>query len=84
MNEQFKQLAKQAQIELFEDKSFGWSVIAGTDQHLSKFAELIVRECARLCEHESNDDEYDQYDMGQSVKAESIKTAIKEHFGVEE
>ena len=51
---------------------------------IEKFAELIVRECARLCEHESNDDEYDQYDMGQSVKAESIKTAIKEHFGVEE
>ena len=53
-----------------------------TEQEI-KFAELIVRECARLCEHESNDDEYDQYDMGQSVKAESIKTAIKEHFGVE-
>ena len=49
-----------------------------------KFTQLIVKECARLCEHESNDDEYDQYDMGQSVKAESIKTAIKEHFGVEE
>jgi len=49
----------------------------------TRFAELIVRECARLCEHESNDDEYDQYDMGQSVKAESIKAAIKQHFGVE-
>jgi hypothetical protein len=49
-----------------------------------KFAELIVAECVKLCEHESNDDEYDQYDMGQSVKAENIKTAIKEHFGVEE
>ena len=50
---------------------------------MEKFALLIVRECARLCEHESNDDEYDQYDMGQSVKAESIKAAIKQHFGVE-
>ena len=46
MNERFKQLAEQARIGLFEDKSFGWSVIAGTDQHLEKFAELIVRECA--------------------------------------
>ena len=46
MNERFKQLAEQARIGLFEDKSFGWSVIAGTDQHLQKFAELIVRECA--------------------------------------
>ena len=57
---------------------------SASDYNIEKFAELIVRECARLCEHESNDDEYDQYDMGQSVKAESIKTAIKQHFGVEE
>ena len=46
MNERIKQLARQANIGLFEDKSFGWNVIAGTDQHLEKFAELIVRECA--------------------------------------
>jgi len=43
-----------------------------------------LAEQADLCEHESNDDEYDQYDMGQSVKAENIKTAIKQHFGVAE
>ena len=49
-----------------------------------KFAELIVRECVKFCEHESNDDEHDEYDMGMWVKAENIKTAIKEHFGVEE
>jgi hypothetical protein len=49
-----------------------------------KFAELIVRECVKFCEHESNDDEHDEYDMGMWVKAESIKTAIMEEFGVEE
>ena len=49
-----------------------------------KFAELIVQECVKLCEHESNDDEYDQFDMGQSVKAENIKTSIKQYFGVKE
>ena len=49
MNDRIKQFAVQAQIGLFEDKSFGWSVIAGTDQHLSKFAELIVQECAEIC-----------------------------------
>ena len=48
-----------------------------------KFAQLIVAECVKMCEHESNDDEYDDYDMGMWVKAESIKTAIKQHFGVE-
>ena len=54
MNDRIRQFAVQAQIGLFEDKSFGWSVIAGTDQHLSKFAELIVRECAEIC-LEAND-----------------------------
>jgi len=51
---------------------------------LEKFAELIVRECAKFCEHESNDDEHDEYDMGMWVKAESIKTAIMEEFGIKE
>ena len=49
-----------------------------------KLAELIIQECVKFCGHESNDDEHDEYDMGMWVKAESIKTAIKEHFGVEE
>ena len=84
MNKRIKELAVQANIEFTYDptetpmRAFAecW------DDELEKFAELIVKECARLCEHESNDDEYDQYDMGQSVKAENIKTAIKQHFGV--
>ncbi|NBR23758.1 MAG: hypothetical protein EBU08_08325 [Micrococcales bacterium] len=71
MNERFRQLADQAQIDLFEDKSFGWSVIAGTDQHLSKFAELIVGECMNIA------DEYDGV-------GSTIVSRIKKHFGVEE
>ena len=69
MNERFKQLAEQARIGLFEDKSFGWSVIAGTDRHLEKFAELIVRECADIA------------DKAEPYKANDL---IKQHFGVEE
>ena len=77
MNERIKKLKEQA-------TSYTWNGNDVTEElDEQKFAKLIVQECARLCEHESNDDEYDQYDMGQSVKAESIKTAIKEHFGVE-
>ena len=76
MNERIKQLSIEAGFPEWSNHAIEFE--------LEKFAELIVKECARLCEHESNDDEYDQYDMGQSVKAESIKTAIKEHFGVEE
>ena len=70
MNERFKQLAEQANIGLFEDKSFGWNVIAGTDQHLEKFAELIVRECANIA---------DEYDGAGST----IVSRIEKHFGVE-
>ena len=69
MNDRIKQCAVQAQIGLFEDKSFGWSVIAGTDQHLSKFAELIVQECMSNLYLHGYDDAREQ---------------IKKHFGVEE
>ena len=75
MNERIKELMKQAGT----DSSGKWMGL----EHAEKFAQLIVQECARLCEHESNDDEHDQYDMGMSVKAKNIKTAIKQHFGVE-
>ena len=77
MNERIRELAERCEsFGSWDNKTYSFDK--------EKFAELIVAECARLCEHESNDDEYDQYDMGQSVKAESIKTAIKQHFGVEE
>ena len=74
MNERIKELAIKARLLT------GWPV---GEVEYQKFAESIVRECIKLCEHKANKDEYDQYDMGQSVKAENIKTAIKEHFGVE-
>jgi hypothetical protein len=86
MNERIKELAKQANTigDWGEDITEGRYFVYPSIKNLEKFAELIVAECVKLCEHESNDDEYDQYDMGQSVKAENIKTAIKQHFGVEE
>jgi hypothetical protein len=81
MNERIRELADRIWADEY------WSN-PNTDKllpaQLNKFAELIVRECVKFCEHESNDDEHDEYDMGMWVKAESIKTAIKQHFGVEE
>jgi hypothetical protein len=76
MNERFRQLAEQAQIGLFKDQSFGWSVVAGTDQHLSKFAELIVAECI---------DTYDHWATHSMDKTAFVvaKTHVKEHFGIE-
>ena len=78
MNERIKQIAEQATINIGDE----FHPIDFFDKE--KFAELLVRECVKFCEHESNDDEYDQYDMGMSVKAESIKTAIMEEFGIKE
>ena len=87
MNERIKKIGKTAGFAFIEDSVYGqrwYSGKCGMDaDEFEKFAELIVKECIKLCEHESNDDEYDQYDMGMSVKAENIKTAIKQHFGVE-
>jgi hypothetical protein len=87
VNERIKELGRQAGFAFIEDGVYGqrwYSSKCGMDKlEFEKFAELIVEECVKLCRHEANDDEYDQYDMGMSVKAENIKTAIKQHFGVE-
>jgi len=74
MNERINQLADQADIR--------W--LLEFYPSLETFAQLIVQECADLCEHQANKEEYDQYDMGMQVKAEDIKILIKEHFGVKE
>ena len=76
MNERIKELARDAGLLVHNPE--------GVPTKLEKFAELIVRECVKFCEHESNDDEHDEYDMGMWVKAESIKTAIMKEFGIKE
>ena len=84
MNERFQELHNQARDFYLQDEYMDLSM---KDLHRlveQKFAELIVRECVKFCEHESNDDEHDEYDMGMWVKAESIKTAIMEEFGIKE
>ena len=84
MNERFQELHNQARDFYLQDEYMDLSM---KDLHRlveQKFAELIVLECVKFCEHESNDDEHDEYDMGMWVKAESIKTAIMEEFGIKE
>ena len=82
MNERIKELAEQAKDHADHLDKIGVDT-SMEDIFNQKFAELIVRECIKLCKHESNDDEYDQYDMGMSVKAENIKASIMKEFGVE-
>ena len=82
MNERIKELALQAMTYVTHNPKA--NKLNSGDMFDEKFAELIVRECIKLCKHESNDDEYDQYDMGMSVKADDIKSSIMKEFGVEE
>ena len=77
MNERIRELAEQAGAIGYDDDGNELTpVLVGKD--LEKFAELIVRECARVCNN--IDAEYE----GEDVLATWCATAIREHFGVEE
>ena len=75
MNERIKQLIKQATT--IEEHKWG---VSYDNFDKEKFAELIVRECAGVC-----DDERDSTDseFGKLV-AEGCALKIMERFGVEE
>jgi len=73
MNERIKELAEQAGFQYIKDEGIGWA--GNHNSSLSKFAELIVRECA---ERLLND-----------AKLTDIQTvrcvaSIREHFGIKE
>jgi hypothetical protein len=82
MNERIKELAEQA-TERFGVKI--WDESAGvfyTETHLKlnqeKFAELIVRECARVCLAQR-----DPANLNYKP-SERFAEAVKQHFGVDE
>jgi hypothetical protein len=70
-----KQLAEQAGF-YYTDKT-GFITPAGCDP--AKFAELIVRECADICQDIDGEDNIDARSGRQDCAVE-----IKQHFGVEE
>ena len=71
MNERIRELAEQAGLEFDNDLALEPEPIYYTTQKdLEKFAELIVRECAKLIDAEESQSSYG--DM------------LKQHFGVEE
>jgi hypothetical protein len=74
MNERIKELAEQASCDIKDE--FGYWV--GREFDKEKFAELIVKECASVCESATQE--------GQPLHLVSIGYAdrIKKHFGVEE
>jgi hypothetical protein len=81
MNERIRELAEQA----------GPNIVKEFDQEdidfCEKFAELIIKECASLCEINGSTYKY-SFTPAKAMLAESASkycgTMIKKHFGVEE
>ena len=70
MNERIVELAEMSGFQLTK---FG--LVATPDYNAQKFAELIIRECARVDSEENNPDHVD---------GEIYNQTILQHFGVEE
>jgi hypothetical protein len=80
MNERIKELAEQAKFMAEEDINRQISYNAELKAFAEKFAELIIRECARSVTWYTKE-ERNWPNNGQVVRAN--KTVL-EHFGVEE
>lgn len=78
MNQQLKELEKQATTVIE-----GWSDESGTTRYYEfnreKFAELIVRECAQVCQALPP---LGPYKAVQVATLQDASTHILEHFGV--
>ena len=77
MNERIRELAEQAGLEFDNDLALEPEPIYYTTQKdLEKFAELIVKECAELC------DRFQAREVG--MQPTECAGAIRKMFGVEE
>ena len=94
MNEKIKQLAEQAEKYANEQAHRPWHHSSGFNPFKEKFAELIVKECADICDDaktaytklrksEINFNEKDIWAEGETA-SDAIKNKIKQHFGVAE
>lgn len=75
MNEPLKQIAIKAQVEH-----------CISHVRLQEFAELIVKECAKVAyKYTSDSENYEFYaDIGWDCLPNDLQSQIKEHFGIEE
>ena len=86
MNERIKELAEQANANelsyaYYRGEKRPENAVTLHSVDLEKFAELIVRECAKVCDDLDIDDWGDKsFDDGTYY----CSRAIKQHFGVEE
>ncbi len=73
MNERIRELAKRAGHRYIPSSNSGPLRVEYLTPELEKFAELIVRECARVYWNIDNGETHTEY-----------VEALKQHFGVEE
>ena len=78
MNEKIKELALQAMTYVTHNPKA--NKLNSGDMFDEKFAELIVRECADIC----NKIYFDRYPDAEDFERSEEGDAIKQHFGVEE
>jgi hypothetical protein len=87
MNEQIRQLAKQAEIDYdLRPEIARTPVWIGTDEELEKFAELIVEECINIVKPTSHHEVWAQSYLGGVDGVDLLYSKVKEikkHFGVE-
>jgi hypothetical protein len=80
MNEQIRELAEQSGIAMFGDAVYMYNSNDTLDVGvMEKFAELIVRECAGVCESMQLIGPYKEV---QDATLKDAVVQIKEHFGV--
>ena len=78
MNKRIRELAEQATENKWKlNRYMSDPVFDGCELDTEKFAEMIVRECAKVSERTGALNEA-------NFEGEMIADAIKEHFGVEE
>ncbi len=78
MNERIEKLFEQALEEFKAENKYATIIVPNPLKE--KFAELIVRECADIC----NKIYFDRYPDAEDFERSEEGDAIKQHFGVEE
>jgi len=78
MNHQIRKLAEQAGFHYIKDEGIGWA--GNYNASLPKFAELIVRECARVIDRGNGE----LSTIAETAWCNGCRDDILKHFGVEE
>ena len=82
MNERIRQLAEQAEEYAAQNATGDWEVgPAYQDLFNKKFAELIVKECMKICQNHPSIIFKNEWDA--DVVATDIVSRLESHFGVE-